>query len=344
MQEDFKIQDAAGELRGDRKYFSRIGMMFFLGTMLIIVVQGAAIFLVSWLKPEWLEDSTISLLVTSLPLYLLAMPLMILLITRVKPRKVISQKRMSAGQMAVAFLMSYAILYVSNLLGNFITILIGLIKGSGVGNVLADAVFGTNPWVVFFLMVLCAPVFEEFIFRKLLIDRAAVYGEGVAVVLSGVMFGLFHGNLNQFAYAFLLGIFFGFIYVKTGKIRYTVILHMVINFMGSVVSAWVMNAMNAEKTTEALQLFQSNPEAGMAALQSVLPGLLLVGIYVLLIFGVVIAGIVLLIVKRRKFRLMPGEVVIPKGKRFQTVMVNLGMGLFSVFWIVQMVWQLLQPA
>ena len=29
MQEDFKIQDAAGELRRDRKYFSRIGMMFF---------------------------------------------------------------------------------------------------------------------------------------------------------------------------------------------------------------------------------------------------------------------------------------------------------------------------
>lgn len=344
MQEDYKIPDAAGELRQDRKYFSGIGMMFFWGTILVIAIQGAAIFLVRWLRPEWLEDSTISLLVTSLPLYLLALPLMILLITRVKPRTVIRQNRMSAGQMAVAFLMSYAMLYVSNLLGNFITVLIGLIKGSGVGNVLVDAVFGTNPWVVFFLMVLCAPVFEEFIFRKLLIDRAVAYGEGVAVVLSGVMFGLFHGNLNQFAYAFLLGIFFGFIYVKTGKIRYTVILHMVINFMGSVVSTQVMNAINVEKTTEALQLFQSNPTEGMAALQSVLPGLILSGIYVLLIFGVVIAGIVLLIVKRRKFRLMPGEVVIPKGKRFQTVMGNLGMALFSIFWVVQMIWQLLQPA
>lgn len=344
MQEDYKIPDAAGELRQDRKYFSGIGMMFFWGTILVIAIQGAAIFLVRWLRPEWLEDSTISLLVTSLPLYLLALPLMILLITRVKPRTVIRQNRMSAGQMAVAFLMSYAMLYVSNLLGNFITVLIGLIKGSGVGNVLVDAVFGTNPWVVFFLMVLCAPVFEEFIFRKLLIDRAVAYGEGVAVVLSGVMFGLFHGNLNQFAYAFLLGIFFGFIYVKTGKIRYTVILHMVINFMGSVVSTQVMNAINVEKTTEALQLFQSNPTEGMAALQFVLPGLILSGIYVLLIFGVVIAGIVLLIVKRRKFRLMPGEVVIPKGKRFQTVMGNLGMALFSIFWVVQMIWQLLQPA
>lgn len=344
MQEDYKIPDAAGELRQDRKYFSGIGMMFFWGTILVIAIQGAAIFLVRWLRPEWLEDSTISLLVTSLPLYLLALPLMILLITRVKPRTVIRQNRMSAGQMAVAFLMSYAMLYVSNLLGNFITVLIGLIKGSGVGNVLVDAVFGTNPWVVFFLMVLCAPVFEEFIFRKLLIDRVVAYGEGVAVVLSGVMFGLFHGNLNQFAYAFLLGIFFGFIYVKTGKIRYTVILHMVINFMGSVVSTQVMNAINVEKTTEALQLFQSNPTEGMAALQSVLPGLIFSGIYVLLIFGVVIAGIVLLIVKRRKFRLMPGEVVIPKGKRFQTVMGNLGMALFSIFWVVQMIWQLLQPA
>ena len=73
MQEDYKIPDAAGELRQDRKYFSGIGMMFFWGTILVIAIQGAAIFLVRWLRPEWLEDSTISLLVTSLPLYLLAL-------------------------------------------------------------------------------------------------------------------------------------------------------------------------------------------------------------------------------------------------------------------------------
>ena len=74
----------------------------------------------------------------------------------------------------------------------------------------------SNLWVNLFIMVLCAPVAEELIFRKLLIDRLTQYGEGVAVLFSGLMFGLFHGNLNQFVYAFVLGLCFGFIYVKTG--------------------------------------------------------------------------------------------------------------------------------
>lgn len=36
------------------------------------------------------------------------------------------------------------------------------------------------------------------LFRKFLLDRVVDYGEAVAVILSGVMFGLYHANLSQF--------------------------------------------------------------------------------------------------------------------------------------------------
>ena len=42
-------------------------------------------------------------------------------------------------------------------------------------------------------------------FRKLLIDRIVPFGQRVAVVVSGLAFGLFHGNFYQFFYAFSLG-------------------------------------------------------------------------------------------------------------------------------------------
>ena len=64
--------------------------------------------------------------------------------------------------------------------------------------------------VTFLYMVICAPILEEYIFRKLIVDRTVKYGQGVAVVLSGLMFGLFHGNLNQFAYAFYWECFWHF--------------------------------------------------------------------------------------------------------------------------------------
>ena len=42
--------------------------------------------------------------------------------------------------------------------------------------------------------------------------------------------------MNQFVYAFTIGAVFAYVYSKTGKIHYTILMHMLINFLGSVVS------------------------------------------------------------------------------------------------------------
>ena len=63
-------------------------------------------------------------------------------------------------------------------------------------------------------------------------------------------------------------------------------------------------------------------------------------IYFCMIIAMVIAGIVLFIVFRKRFVMNPGEVQIPKGKRFRTVFLNIGMILYCVFWIVEIILQL----
>ena len=40
--------------------------------------------------------------------------------------------------------------------------------------------------------------------------------------------------MNQLCYAFLLGLVFGYVYIKTKKLRYTIILHMGINSLSTV--------------------------------------------------------------------------------------------------------------
>lgn len=328
------------DLKAAKKHFSRVGLMYFFGSLLFYGVQLLAISLVQLLKPEWLAGTTGSLLVQMLPLYILGLPLMILLVTRIPAQGVRKNGRISFGQMIQAFFMCYALMYVSNLIGTFITFLIGLVKGSVVNNNLVNIVVDLNPLVSFVIMVLCAPVYEEFIFRKLLIDRTVKYGEGVAVVLSGLMFGLFHGNLNQFAYAFSIGLFFAFIYVKTGKIRYTVILHMIVNFLGSVLGVIVMKASGYADYMAAFNRYLADPAAGMEEMISLLPRMMIMVLYGILVFGSAITGIVLLIVKRKRFRLDKGEVTIPKGKRFNTVILNVGMILFALYWISLIIAQL----
>ena len=61
-------------------------------------------------------------------------------------------------------------------------------------------------------------------------------------------------------------------------------------------------------------------------------------VFVLFILAVVITGIVLFIVFRKRFALDPGQ--IPKGQRFKTVICNPGMLCYCIFWIAMILLQM----
>lgn len=317
-----------------KKDFSRLGFTFLVGTLVILFVQNVVALLVMWLWPALLEDVTFTLLLSALPLYLVGMPVLIALVKRI-PGTPPEKHTMSWKQFLLALIMCYAVMYCSNIVGVILTTLIGLIKGEPVYNAVQDIAANANMGVTFVYMVLCAPVMEEYVFRKLIVDRTRRYGEGVAIVLSGMMFGLFHGNLSQFVYAAALGMFLAFIYVKTGELKFTVALHMFINFMGAVVSVLVLKAFPYEEFAEVTA--SGDYDRILNFVTENLPGLLVYLVYVAMIFALMIAGIVLIIVFRKRFALGEGEVVIPKKERFSTVFFNWGMLFYSLFWLAMLV-------
>ena len=319
-------------LKTYKKHFSSLGLMYFLGALIIIGVQVAVSMLVLAFAPSLLDNPNLSLLVSMLPTYAIAFPLTSLLIRQV-PGVQMKKHNMKPTQLLGAFAISYALMYLSNLAGQFFTNIIGIIKGSPVDDAIADLVSELNPLTAFFVMVLLAPALEEWIFRKLLVDRTIRYGEGTAVFLSGLMFGLFHGNLNQFVYTFLVGAFWAFIYVKTGRLRYTIYLHMALNFMGSVGSLFFLDAIS---TLEG----GSSAMNGFHFLLGMLLPLAIVIPYLIVVFGLVISGIVLLVTNWKRFRLIPAELFIPKEKRFSVIFLNAGMILYVLFWIIQIILQL----
>lgn len=319
-------------LKTYKKHFSLLGLMYFLGALIIIGVQVAVSMLVLAFAPSLLDNPNLSLLVSMLPTYTIAFPLTSLLIHQV-PGVQMKKHNMKPTQLLGAFAISYALMYLSNLAGQFFTNIIGIIKGSPVDDAIADLVSELNPLTAFFVMVLLAPALEEWIFRKLLVDRTIRYGEGTAIFLSGLMFGLFHGNLNQFVYTFLIGAFWAFIYVKTGRLRYTIYLHMALNFMGSIGSLFFLGAIS---TLEG----GSSAMNGFHFLLGMLIPLAIVIPYLIVVFGLVISGIVLLVTNWKRFRLIPAELFIPKEKRFSVIFLNAGMILYVLFWIIQIILQL----
>lgn len=319
-----------------KKSFSGLGWRFLIGTLIIYAVQMAVGAIVSVVKPEWLQNTTISLILTVMPLYLIGMPILVALVKRM-PGEAPAKKSIKPGQFVVALIMCYALMYCGNLVGTLITMVVGVLKGSAVDNALMTYATESNMVVTFIYMVLCAPVLEEYIFRKLIVDRTVKYGQGVAIVLSGLMFGLFHGNLNQFAYAMLLGMFLAFMYVKTGNLKITIGLHMCINFMGAVVSVLLLKAIHLEEYQE-IVMNGGDTQAIMEFMMQYLPGWIGYMIYVLFILAAVITGIVLFIVFRKRFAVEPGQIA--RGKRFKTVICNPGMLCYCIFWIAIIIIQM----
>ena len=331
----------AEDWKAARKHFSRLGLMFFLGVLVIYAAQIGTSFLVAVFKPEWAQDPNLDLILGMIPMYLVGIPVLAALGRLAVPADPVEKHSMKTGHFALSVFMSYAVMIVSNLMGIMITFLIGILKGGMVNNQLEEIATSVHPVVIFLFAVVCAPVIEEYVFRKLIVDRTIRYGQATAVVVSGLMFGLFHGNLNQFIYATALGMFLAFLYCKTGQLKVTVGIHMIVNFMGTVASTLLTEGLDMEELEE--QLLTNDYAAMMdfySAHMGVIVGLLLYGICVI---GAVITGMVfwILALVKGRFTFAPGRVALPKGKRFAAVFGNVGMLLFGIFWVIQIVLQLI---
>ena len=281
-------RNEADEVKAARKHFSRLGGMYILGTIVIFAVNLIVEALIQLMRPEWMGNGNISLMISVLPMYLIGMPVLILLV-RTVPKETVERHSIKPGSFAVAAIMCLAIVYITNFAGNLITALIGVLKGGAVQNQILNATQSASMWTIMLYMVICAPVIEEFVFRKLIVDRTVRYGQGAAVVMSGFMFGIFHGNLNQFVYAFTLGMFLAFLYVKTGNIKITIALHMMINFVGGFVSSWLIKMLDMDAYMQAAT--SGDMASLMEYVQANLAGIMAYTVFLLFVFGMMIAEI-----------------------------------------------------
>lgn len=87
--------------------------------------------------------------------------------------------------------------------------------------------------------VLLAPVCEELIFRRLMLDRLLFLGDWSALLISSLFFALFHTNLYQFFYAFTVGLILGYVRIMTGRVGWSILLHMFINLFCGVLPSYL---------------------------------------------------------------------------------------------------------
>lgn len=323
------ITSFSGNLKAAKKQFSRLGLGAFMILAVAAVLQMAAAYIAGVVYPNGDGPSWLLWVYTFAPMYLAAVPAGLLIMRKV-PAVPPKKHSLRAVQIVIAFIICVFMMYTGNLIGVLVTSLLQTAFGLASENPLLTYVADDALWLRILIMVILAPIIEEYIFRKQLIDRMNVYGEGLAVVTSALMFGLFHGNLSQLFYASALGLVFGYVYLKTGRLRYSVGLHMLINFLGSVLAPALLSGIDLT-TLDGADL--TDPAAWTAISAQLLP----FAVYVLGMIGLVLAGLVLFCVKVRDVSFAPTEMELPKGAKFKTAYLNIGMILLFIGCMVSII-------
>ncbi|MBR5090592.1 MAG: CPBP family intramembrane metalloprotease [Ruminiclostridium sp.] len=159
-------------------------------------------------------------------------------------------------------------------------------------------------WFMFFLLVVIAPIFEEFIFRGAIQTALKPYGNGLAIFVSGILFGIYHGNFQQVFYTAAAGIALGYIANVTGSIFPTTIIHAMMNFIGGVMVLLI--------NTEPVQEYiingseESIPDSDM--IWVAMYGIFMVSVLILILVGLITAIMKIKQIKRYKAPKVWGEV------------------------------------
>lgn len=102
----------------------------------------------------------------------------------------------------------------------------GLSIIEGMGSMAVDS----GNFGMFLYAGILAPIAEEILFRGLIQKSLMPYGKKFAIFCSAFTFGIFHGNLLQSPYAFLVGLVLGYVAAEY-SIAWAMVLHMINNLV-----------------------------------------------------------------------------------------------------------------
>ena len=270
-----------------------LAMTFF--PILIQLLTGIVASVLFVLGVDLLNNPWFLWAASSLPMYVVGVPIFLLII-RPLPIRSQSQNKLPTSRFLVLLLVCFPVTYLGNVIGSLLS---AALSGGTAQNSIETYLTDGGP-LALFTTIIVAPVVEEYVFRKQLLDRCGRYGEKTAMVFSALAFGLFHMNFYQFFYAFGAGLILAYVYLRTRSLRYPVLIHMIINFLGSAVPLFMMSY--------GLEVYLLAADLGLA-----------------------VAGLVAAIVYRKRFSLSPAPCELPREGRAKTVYGNAGFLLFALF-------------
>ncbi len=191
----------------------------FLATVLISILGS---FINTWIL-AYMDNYFLVLLVSQI---ILIIPSLVYLITRkVNIVQAIRLHKIKISNVILIVIFSYLITPLMNLINAISMLYVQNDTTNFMNNIVTN-----NGLLLSLIMVALIPcIFEESVYRGIFYNEYSKVNPLKAIFLSGFLFGIIHGNINQFSYAFAMGIVFALLIEATDSILSTMIVHFFIN-------------------------------------------------------------------------------------------------------------------
>lgn len=269
-----------------RRRFSPIGwalVVYYLIMNVMVIVTMAADTLIQYLRAfsngDYLYTPNMDALASNAWGYILAIAVGLVIMNAWKGSDywktdiLVKEQRMTGGTFVCLLCLCAGAQMANSIWISILEVILNQFGMSAMG-VLESVSGDSNTVSMFLYSALLAPITEEIFFRGYILRSLRPFGKRFAIFGSAFLFGLFHGNLLQTPYAFLVGLVLGYVTVEY-SIGWAVVLHM----FNNLVLADLLTRLTANLSEAAL------------------------GVVNLIVFGgAFLAAIVILIVKRQEVR------------------------------------------
>ena len=294
-----------------KSVFSRVGLAAAVLGVVVNLVQMIIITIFNIVNPAFESNGWFRYLLIAVSFYLIGFPICCLILKSIPDGPKREEENLTFGGFIKFFLISYFIMVLLNLFTTGFLWIVGNFKEADVVNPLESVLSNSSIWATIIFAGILSPIIEEVLFRGVMLNKLRTYGDKIAIITTALLFGLFHENFSQFFYAVGLGMIFAYVTLKTGTIKYSIGLHIMINMMGSVIGTQVLNS------TIATMIFG------------------------IVVWVFVIAGLILFIKDFKKTSLLPGEVTIEKGHILSETWLNVGMIINLIISLALMIYVLI---
>lgn len=308
-------QPEAGPL--SQQDVSRLGWALFAMAVSVQAVGPPLVWILGRLFPALAKASWYPPL-CSLLLPMLGYPVFFLLIRRV-PAAVSPQRQpMPLKSFLSALTVAFGLSYLTNIATQLFSDWFFSQTGYMPQNPLLGLENSLPAPVLLALTAVAAPVLEELVFRGAVLGRLQRWGEEFAVIGSALLFALYHANLSQLVYAFVVGLVLGYA-ASRYSVRYSIALHICLNLPGTL----ILSFLDWTKLGE----MAASPAAALSSPQELLPLLVPSLLLSLFMFGTIAGAIVILAARRQSLRLAHGGDM-PEKTKYRLFFCSTGIALF----------------